>query len=251
MQIYNKKNIKIIAYKVKELRMGWFLSSSCWLFKADIYNPDEFEQAIQGCEFVFHVATPLQHIEDSQYKNTAEAAVAGAKSIAVSCINSATVRRVIYTASVVAAAPLKDDETGFKDSMDESCWTPLNLPFSHGNSHLKDYAHSKTVAEKEILSHGENKTGGLEVVSLAYGLVGGETLLPYTPESVDLFISQLTDHENRYQALKFLEELLGKVPIIHIDDVCEAHIFCIEKPSINGRFLCASSSISSAKITNY
>ena len=36
------------------------------LFKADIYNPDEFEQAIQGCEFVFHVATPLQHIEDSQ-----------------------------------------------------------------------------------------------------------------------------------------------------------------------------------------
>ncbi|XP_059599157.1 vestitone reductase-like [Vitis vinifera] len=107
------------------------------LFKADIYNPDEFEQAIQGCEFVFHVATPLQHIEDSQYKNTAEAAVAGAKSIAVSCINSATVRRVIYTASVVAAAPLKDDETGFKDSMDESCWTPLNLPFSHGNSHLK------------------------------------------------------------------------------------------------------------------
>ena len=36
------------------------------LFKADIYNPDEFEQAIQGCEFVFHVATPLQHIEGSQ-----------------------------------------------------------------------------------------------------------------------------------------------------------------------------------------
>ena len=76
-------------------------------------------------------------ISVKQYKNTAEAAVAGAKSIAVSCINSATVRRVIYTASVVAAAPLKDDETGFKDSMDESCWTPLNLPFSHGNSHLK------------------------------------------------------------------------------------------------------------------
>ena len=88
-------------------------------------------------------------------------------------------------------------------------WENINL------SWLQDYAHSKTVAEKEILSHGENKTGGLEVVSLACGLVGGETLLPYTPESVGLFISQLTDHENRYQALKFLEELLGKVPIIH------------------------------------
>ncbi|KAL6322198.1 hypothetical protein AAG906_005145 [Vitis piasezkii] len=205
------------------------------LFKVDIYNPDEFEQAFKGVSLFSMLPPPCNTLRTLRfYKNTAEAAVAGAKSIAVSCINSATVRRVIYTASVVAAAPLKDDETGFKDSMDESCWTPLNLPFSH-----------------EILSHGENKTGGLEVVSLAYGLVGGETLLPYTPESVDLFISQLTDHENRYQALKFLEELLGKVPIIHIDNVCEAHIFCIEKPSINGRFLCASLCISSAKITNY
>lgn len=31
------------------------------LFQADIYNPNEFEEAIQGCEFVFHVATPMQH----------------------------------------------------------------------------------------------------------------------------------------------------------------------------------------------
>ncbi|OMO79655.1 NAD-dependent epimerase/dehydratase [Corchorus capsularis] len=35
------------------------------LFEADIYiyiyNPHQFEKAIQGCEFVFHVATPLQH----------------------------------------------------------------------------------------------------------------------------------------------------------------------------------------------
>lgn len=36
------------------------------LFEADIYNPIEFESAIEGCEFVFHVATPLQHTENSQ-----------------------------------------------------------------------------------------------------------------------------------------------------------------------------------------
>lgn len=35
------------------------------LFQADIYNPCEFEAAIQGCEAVIHMATPLQHNPDS------------------------------------------------------------------------------------------------------------------------------------------------------------------------------------------
>lgn len=56
-----------------------------------------------------------------------EAAIAGVKSIATSCIKSGTVRRLIYTASVVASSPLKDDGTGFKDFIDETCWTPLHL----------------------------------------------------------------------------------------------------------------------------
>jgi hypothetical protein len=36
------------------------------LFEANIYKSDEFWPAIQGCEFVFHVATPYQHQTDSQ-----------------------------------------------------------------------------------------------------------------------------------------------------------------------------------------
>jgi hypothetical protein len=36
------------------------------LFEADIYKSDEFWPAIQGCEFVFHLATPFQHQTDSQ-----------------------------------------------------------------------------------------------------------------------------------------------------------------------------------------
>ena len=36
------------------------------LFKADIYKPNEFENAIKCCQYVFHVATPLLHTEGSQ-----------------------------------------------------------------------------------------------------------------------------------------------------------------------------------------
>ena len=89
------------------------------------------------------------------------------------------------------------------------------------------------------------------MVTLPLGVVGGDTFQSFTPLSVALFISSLTNGEFTYQALRFLEELVGKLPIVHIDDVCEAHIFCMEQPSIRGRFLCANSYVSSSEIADY
>ncbi|PON97539.1 NAD(P)-binding domain containing protein [Trema orientale] len=223
------------------------------LFKADIYTPDDFENAIQGCQYVFHVATPLlQTNRVFQYENSSEATIGAAKSIAMFCARSGTVKRLIYTASVVAASPLKDDGSGFKDSMDETCWTPLNLSIPYSNDAFRAYLYSKTIAEKELLSMGnQNGTSGLEVVTLACGLVGGDTILPFTPFSVAMLYSQLKNTPIYYNSLKYLEELLGKVPIIHTDDVCEALIFSMENPSMCGRFLCASSYISCAEIASY
>ncbi|KAJ1413781.1 hypothetical protein SESBI_19273 [Sesbania bispinosa] len=227
------------------------------LFKADIYNPTDFEPAIKGCEFVFHVATPMTHEAGSQqYKDTTEAALAGSKSIAMSCVRVGTVRRLIYTGTVISASPLKDDGSGFKDVMDETCWTPLtdSLADLYHDDYHKDYTYSKTLTEKHMLSYRNNENGGgldLEVVTLPCGLVGGDTLQSFTPNSLTVCISQITQHADYYKSLKFLQRLLGKIPLVHVDDVCEAHIFCMENASINGRFLCASSYISLEEIANH
>ena len=45
--------------KVGLLRGFPYAEERLHLFEADIYKPQEFEHAIQGCEFVFHVATPI------------------------------------------------------------------------------------------------------------------------------------------------------------------------------------------------
>ena len=79
-----------------------------------------------------------------QYKNTCEAAVAGVKTIAESCIKSGTVKQLIYTASVVASSALKDDGSGYKDTIDESCWTPLNVSYRCATDFL-------TVCSRSIL----------------------------------------------------------------------------------------------------
>ncbi|XP_002509938.2 putative anthocyanidin reductase [Ricinus communis] len=224
------------------------------LFQADIYNNNDFEQAIRGCEFVFHIATPMQHDpESSQYKDSVEATVAGAKSIADSCIRSKTVKRLIYTATVLAASPLNEDGNGFKSCMDESCWTRLNLSFSFGNDRVMEYTKGKTLAEKEVLMYNQKEDGGkLEVVTLACGLVGGETILSHVPLSVQVINSQITGHLfGYYHGLSFLQEVLGSIPIVHVDDVCEAHIFCMENPSMKGRFLCSVANPTSRDIALY
>nr|KYP71921.1 Dihydroflavonol-4-reductase [Cajanus cajan] len=230
------------------------------LFEADIYNPSQFGPAIQGCHFVFHVATPLvnQPTSHSQYKDTTEAAVAGSKSIAESCLRAGTVKRLIYTASVVSASPLKEDGSGYsyKDTIDETCWTPLNDSFAYryprDDPFYKDYVYSKTLSEKHMLSYGDDGNGGgLEVVTLPLGLVGGDTLQSFISGSVAACIAPITKNERAFKSLKFLNDLLGKLPLVHIDDVCEAHIFCMESTSISGRFLCANSYVSIEEMANH
>ncbi|KAF4384598.1 NADPH HC-toxin reductase 1 [Cannabis sativa] len=237
--------------KVKFLKSFPGAKTRLVLFKADIYTPDDFEIPIQGCHYVFHIATPLlQTNVVFQNKNSSEATISAAKSVAMFCERSGTVKRLIYTASVVAASPLKDNGSGFNDLMDETCWTPLNLSIPYSNDDFSAYLYSKTISEKELLSMG-NKDGGLEVVTLACGLVGGDTLLPMVPFSVAMFYSHLKNNPILYNSLRYLEELLGKVPIIHIEDVCEALIFSMENPSVRGRYLCASAYVSSAEIASY
>ncbi|KAJ8565063.1 hypothetical protein K7X08_001523 [Anisodus acutangulus] len=143
---------------------------------------------------------PLLYIHYGfQYKNKVEAAVASVKNIGIG-----TVKRLIYTGTVLAASPLKDDGNGFKDLMDEACWTPLNVHFPYGCD-----------------------------------LVGGATLLSYVSASMANMLSLVTGDEIYYKQIKFLEETIGKVPIVHIDD------------SYEGRFLCASSFLSTAETASY
>ncbi|XP_047965566.1 noscapine synthase SDR1-like [Salvia hispanica] len=214
------------------------------LFEADIYNPNDFEVAVQGCAFVFHLATPLQHYDNNtRYKNTSEAAVDGVKLIAESCMKCKTVKKLIYTATVMAASPLKDDGSGYKDVFDETCWSPLNITYQI----FSDYINSKTLAEKEVLRYNGQ---GIEVVSLACALVGGETIQSFLPGSMNVLIAQALKDEALYKGLRELEDLDSKVPIAHVQDVIEAHIFAMEISEMNGRFLVASDFLKSVEIAS-
>lgn len=103
---------------------------------------------------------------------------------------------------------------------------------------------SKTLSEKELLSYESSSKEGdrpqaLEVVTLACGLVGGDSIQTYLWGSIAAIVAPLTGQAASHNALLFLQALLGSVPLVHVEDVCEAHVFCMEQESMAGRFLCA------------
>jgi nucleoside-diphosphate-sugar epimerase len=71
-----------------------------------------------------------------QYKDTTEAIVDATRAVLKQCERSTMVRRVIHTGSVTASAPLRDDGGGYKEFMNESCWTPVGIPYGHSNEFL-------------------------------------------------------------------------------------------------------------------
>uniref|UniRef100_A0A0E0LMZ3 Uncharacterized protein n=1 Tax=Oryza punctata TaxID=4537 RepID=A0A0E0LMZ3_ORYPU len=99
------------------------------------------------------------------------------------------------------------------------------------------YVPSKSLSEKELLSYNSSPSPAFEVVTLPCALIGGDTLQPYLWSSIPVIVSPLTGDELYHNTLKFMQALLGFMPLAHIDDVCDAHVFCIDQPSIAGRFL--------------
>ncbi|EES14013.1 putative anthocyanidin reductase [Sorghum bicolor] len=215
------------------------------LFDADLFDAATFAPAIAGCQFVFLVATPFG-LQDagSKYKSTAEAVVDAVRAILRQCEESRTVKRVIHTASVSAASPLKEEEVsgviGYREFISESCWTSPDVDYPLRSAHFDKYILSKVQSEQELLSYNGGESPAFEVVTLALGLVAGDTVLGRVPETVESAVSPVSRNEAYFGLPRILQQLLGSLPLVHVDDVCDALIFCMERRhSIAGRFLCA------------
>ena len=100
---------------------------------------------------------------------------------------------------------------------------------------------SKTLSEKELLRYNDDESSrrAFEVVSLVCALVGGDTVQPDLGNSIQVLLAPLTGHAAHHNSLLFMQALLGSVPLAHVEDVCEAHAFCMDQPAMASRFLCA------------
>ncbi|GAU15278.1 hypothetical protein TSUD_03450 [Trifolium subterraneum] len=91
------------------------------------------------------------------------------------------------------------------------------------------YFVSKTLAEQEAWKFA--KEHNMDFITIIPPLVVGPFLSPFMPPSLITALSPITGNEGHYSIIK-------QGQFVHLDDLCEAHIFLFEHLEVEGRYIC-------------
>eukprot|EP00253_Pinus_taeda_P005096 PITA_05096 len=204
------------------------------LFRADLLEEGSFDAAIHGCDGVFHVASPIDFAPKDPENDVIKPAVEGTLNILRSCTKAKTVKRVVVTSS--GSTLLVNELKEQSQFVDETHWTDVDF-LRAKKPHSWAYPVAKTLAEQAALQYGKENPG-MDVVTISPVLVGGPAITPNVPFSVEVTLALLTGHQQNIQLLKALQMIYGAIRLVHVEDVCSAHIFLMENPSAHGRYIC-------------
>ncbi|KAJ3679408.1 hypothetical protein LUZ60_017419 [Juncus effusus] len=210
------------------------------IFQADLNKEGSFDEALEGCTGLFHVAASMEfhisvreNIEEYVKREILDPAVKGTVNLLKSCIKN-SVKRVIFTSSV-STLTAKDENGNWRKTVDESSVTPMATVWESKSSGWV-YVLSKLLTEQEAFKFAkENK---IELISIIPPTVAGPFLTPTVPSSLQVLLSPITGDSKFYPILMSVHSRIGSISLVHIDDICGAHIFLFERTGTNGRYLC-------------
>jgi len=217
------------------------------LFRADLIEEGSFEAAVDGCYGVFHVATPVDFAPKDPENDVIKPTIDGTLNVLRACTKAKTVKRVVVTSAAAALLITESEEQN--QCIDETRWTDVDFVRTK-MSPSWTYAIAKTLAEQAALQYGKEDPG-LDVVTINPVLVGGPAITPKVPLSVELILSLLTGNQQGIETLKGIQMTYGAVRLVHVDDVCSAHIFLMENPSAHGRHICSPINTSVPQLADY
>ncbi|KAF3648583.1 hypothetical protein FXO38_18105 [Capsicum annuum] len=206
--------------KVAHLRSLDGANERLHLFKAELLEEQSFDPAVDGCEGVFHTASPV-FLTGKSKEELVNPAVKGTLNVLQSCAKSPSVRRVVITSSTASVVCNKNmstpgavaDETWYSDP--EFC------------EERKDwYQLSKTLAEQAAWKFA--KENGIDLVTLHPGLVIGPLLQPTLNFSCEAIVNFIIEGKEAWSG--------GIYRFVDVRDVANAHILAFEVPSANGRY---------------
>ncbi|KAM7267735.1 hypothetical protein ACFE04_009901 [Oxalis oulophora] len=203
------------------------------LFKAELLEEGIFDSIIDGCQAVFHTASPVAVSVNDPQLDLIDPAVNGTLNVLRSCAKTSSVKRVVITSSMAAVTfngrPLDPDvvvdETWFSD--------PTFCKESKGW-----YMLSKTLAEEAAWKFA--KENGIDLVTIHPGFVIGPMLHPTLHMTAEMFVNIINGSGTSYEHYRFVD----------VRDVAYAHILAFEVPSANGRYILVRSIIHSSDLEN-
>ncbi|MBN9531725.1 MAG: aldehyde reductase [Alphaproteobacteria bacterium] len=187
---------------------------------ADLENDTGWPEAVAGCEYVLHVASPFPERLPSDENELIVPAREGALRV-LRAARDAGVKRVVLTSSFAAIGYGHAEQTA---PFDETNWTELNGPG------LSAYVKSKTIAERAAWDFIAGDGGGLELSVVNPVGVLGPVL------GADFSTSILLVQRLMNGALPGAPRLY--FGIVDVRDVADLHIRAMIDPAAKGeRFL--------------
>ncbi|MFN2426979.1 MAG: SDR family oxidoreductase [Candidatus Binatia bacterium] len=194
------------------------------LVEADLEKDDGWKEAVAGCTFVEHVASPFPAMAPADENELIRPAVDGTLRVLRAAVESGTVTRVVLTSSVAAVAYGHEDSAG--RVLDEDDWS---VP-----EKCEAYQKSKTLAERAAWDFVEGLPEGrrIELAVINPGFVCGPLSGPDIGTSGEV-IGRLMRRE-----LPACPEI--GFATVDVRDVALAHRLASETPAAAGhRFIAA------------
>ena len=207
------------------LSAGGVTSFDCLkLLQAELGSDDNWIDAIRGCAYVLHVASPFPAAEPEDENEVIVPAREGTLRV-LKIASEEGVKRVVLTSSF-AAVGLSTDPKGHLFS--EKDWTDVNTP-------LRAYIKSKVVAERAAWDFIDNHGGDLELTVINPVAIFGPVFGDNYSASIGHVLKGL------------IEGQITQTPpftlnVVDVRDVAEIHITAMTHPAAKGeRFLAGTS----------
>jgi nucleoside-diphosphate-sugar epimerase len=186
---------------------------------ADLLRDEGWEQAVQGCDYVLHVASPFPPRQPKDPDELIVPAREGTLRVLKAALD-AGVGRIVVTSSIAAVGGSTDHASA---PLAEADWTDPDHP------KLTPYTRSKTIAERAAWDFVEERGAKEKLTVVNPGAILGPVL-----------------SDDRSYSLELIERLLKGMPgaprigfsIVDVRDVADLHIRAMTTPQASGeRFI--------------
>ncbi|XP_072168505.1 uncharacterized protein [Diadema setosum] len=207
------------ASKVEPLRkLCPNASSDLELIEADLTKDEGWKEAVAGCVYVMHTASPFPFANPKDENKIIKPAVEGTTRVLQACVDQGGVKRVVLTSSVVAV-------TDFEESRSpDNPFTEEDWRKERGDA----YGKSKLLAERAAWDF-VNKLSGESKFELAVinpSVVFGPVVCGSPGTSVNILKGILTREPGIIPRMH--------VPFCDVRDVAKAHVVAMTMPEAAG-----------------
>jgi len=195
-------------------------------FAADLLKEGSYKAAMQGCELVYHTASPFSTTVKNPQKELIEPAVNGTANVLNTANEVSSVKRVVVTSSCAAIySDAIDTVNAPEGKLTEKIWNET------ASLDYQPYSYSKTLAERKAWEINE-KQDRWDLVTINMSLVLGPALNAKNTTSESVNIMKMLGGGD----MKMGAPRIG-IGLVDIRDVAEAHFLAGFTPEAKGRYI--------------